>query len=163
LLAVDRLQIVFVSKIINTYPFCAACEPRSYIQQSSVVILGNKEVWRIDPTGQFLNCHAVAIGYGSDKAQVELFQQVIRRSKENHNCEQFFANLGLEEAIEIACECIEQTIFPKGQDGQGSPTRSLSIPWYGLVMDYSGVTTSNRVPKRKILRGKFSPAVVQNS
>jgi hypothetical protein len=154
------LQIVLVCKQTKTYPFCAACKRRSHIQQSSVVILGNKEVWRIDPTGQFLNCHAVALGYGSDEAQVELFQQVIRRSKENNSCEHFFANLGLEEAIEIACECIEKTIFPKGHDGQGSPTRYISIPWYGLVMDYSGVTASNRVPKRKILRGKFAPAVV---
>lgn len=127
------------------------------------MILGDKQVWRIDPTGQFLNCHAVAIGYGSDKAQVELFQQVIRRSKDDQDCEHFFANLGLEEAIEIAGECIEKTIFPQSQDGQGSPTPSLSIPWYGLVMDYSGVTASNRVPKRKILRGKFAPTVVESS
>ncbi|KAG7351756.1 proteasome subunit [Nitzschia inconspicua] len=48
---------------------------------SSLVILGQDEIWRIDPTGQFWNCHLTVIGQDSDAVETSLFRLLLQKFK----------------------------------------------------------------------------------
>ncbi|KAG7365858.1 proteasome subunit [Nitzschia inconspicua] len=53
---------------------------------SSLVVLGQKEIWRIDPTGQFWNCHLTVIGQDSDAVEASLYQSLLQKFKtKTHN------------------------------------------------------------------------------
>lgn len=52
-----------------------------YQRQSSALVVGktadtSQTIWRIDPTGQFWNCHAAAIGRGAGVAEQHLLKKV---------------------------------------------------------------------------------------
>jgi 20S proteasome alpha/beta subunit len=139
--------------------------------------MGNGQIWRVDPTGQFWNCHAVAMGRSADRAQEELYQLALKRQRveadidadndnndNNNNVAMLFEELTSEEAMDLACECMESVLFPKKQ-GQVPPAsfgiiRHPPIHWHGVIMHYTASLkdkTGTSAPKIKAVRGAFLP------
>ena len=123
------------------------------------MIIGNRELWRIDPTGQFFDCHAVVIGNGSERVETELYEKLKKRMSsgdEYFDFENVFEELRLSEALELALECMKLSI-------QETPNDRIAIPmiptvyWQGLVIDYSAVLITDKAPRRKFLKGQFLP------
>ena len=124
-------------------------------------MIGNRELWRIDPTGQFYDCHAVFIGNGSEKAETQLYgllKERLGNGDGEQNFENVFGNMEVDEAVKLALQCIKKSI-------QGSPENRLAfsmIPtvyWQGLIMEYAKDSAISEAPRRRFLKGRFSPTM----
>ena len=124
-------------------------------------MVGNRELWRIDPTGQFYDCYAVVIGNGSEQAEIELYKQLRQRMGDGTGYQHFksvFAELRLDEAVGLALRCIKNAV-------QESPVNRLpfmmatTTHWQGLVMDYSQISSTHQAPARKLLRGHLVTSI----
>lgn len=135
---------------------------------STAVILGNRELWRIDPTGQFWKCHAVAVGAEADRVEEILYQRLWDGAQSFHNgttIQQYMYILTPDEALKLACDCIFERLVallpPVSSTTSSSnttPKASDSLPrvfWHAVVLDYTNVSKSGK-PKRQVHRGGFS-------
>jgi 20S proteasome alpha/beta subunit len=126
------------------------------------LIVGQCQLWRIDPTGQFWNCHAAVLGRAADKAQEELYQQLLEAcGGSSEKLVDYLQTWSSDEAIQLVSKCMEKVLFPKAQQmiaTAASPTEAAKlmpkIHWQGVVVDYS---SSMRKPKKTSLRGAFLP------
>lgn len=124
--------------------------------------MGQSQLWRIDPTGQFWNCHATALGRAADKAQEELYQQLLEVCGGSpDNLVDYLQTWSSDDAIQLVSKCMETVLFPKAQQimtTAASPTEAArlmpKIHWQGVVVDYS---SSMRKPKKTTMRGAFLP------
>lgn len=122
------------------------------------------QLWRIDPTGQFWNCHAAALGRGADKAQDELYKQLLEAcggSSPEDNLVDYLQTWSSDDAIQLVSKCMEQVLFPKAQHIMATAASATEaarlmpkIHWQGVVVDYS---SSRRKPKKTTMRGAFLP------
>ena len=124
--------------------------------------MGQGQLWRIDPTGQFWNCHAAAMGRAADKAQEELYQQLLEAcGGSSEKMVDYLQTWSSDDAIQLVSKCMEKVLFPKAQQimaTAASPTEAAKlmpkIHWQGVVVDYS---SSMRKPKKTTMRGAFLP------
>jgi 20S proteasome alpha/beta subunit len=122
------------------------------------VICGNRQIWRIDPTGQFWNCHAVAMGRDADRVEQKLYERLSQEQQQRSSSEQedlgaFLETLTADEALNLACECMEAMLRPK-QPTISSGGGNSMIHWHSVILDF---TTNVHKPKRSIRRGAFLP------
>jgi 20S proteasome alpha/beta subunit len=129
---------------------------------SSLVVLGQGEIWRVDPTGQFWNCHVAVVGQDSDSIEQALFQTLMERGtkgdgdmmkKQNsyagsQKIQKVLESLPYDEALGLVKGCLESHILSKskkeGSLGGDSLTRSSSrakvvpqVYWHAVLLDYS--------------------------
>ena len=52
---------------------------------STALILGNQQIYRIDPSAQFYECTATVIGEQADDAEYELYGQLLQHANNNNN------------------------------------------------------------------------------
>ena len=119
--------------------------------QSFCLIVGNGELWRVDPTGQFWKCQAAVIGKSAIRAEEELYKQLQNTTD--------WSSLSTEEALKLLLNCLETTTTPKtpGQSSLIQP--STKTFWQAVVLENSKSTT----PQRRIRRGAFLPKKTKNS
>jgi 20S proteasome alpha/beta subunit len=129
---------------------------------SSLVVLGQHEIWRVDPTGQFWNCHATVVGQDSDSIEQALFQMLMEKrgtkddgdmvkkqsSYPNSNIQDVLESLPYEEALDVVKGCLESHFLSKikkeglllGDSSTRSSSRTKVIPqvfWHAVLLDYS--------------------------
>jgi hypothetical protein len=128
---------------------------------SSLVILGQREIWRVDPTGQFWKCHATVVGQDSDSIEQALFQTLMERdintdddtskkqsSYTGSKIQQVLESLPFDEAMELVRGCLESYFLSRskkeGLTESDSSKRSHSrikaisqVYWHAVLLDYS--------------------------
>jgi hypothetical protein len=134
-----------------------ACLLVIFCAQSSAVILGNDQIWRIDPTGQFWKCHAVALGRDADRAEADLYRRIMERLSSNGDDDDddvaaFLKNSTVDEVVALACECMESVLWPMKKTP--NPAAGNAIHWKAVILEY-GPDVSK--PNRLIRRGAFLP------
>lgn len=86
-------------------------------------------IWRCDPTGQFWDCHAAAVGRGAGGAEGEIMAHVAAAKmgknlgdEEKENVEEMIAmispqdvrdylsGMSFEDAVILACQCIKRSL-----------------------------------------------------
>lgn len=149
--------------------------------QSSAVVLGNRKLWRVDPTGQFWDCQATVLGQDADRAEEafcrRLFEECERKKIDNNNICELLGSMSHDEAFELAKEFLRDRTTTKQQksltttklsqqtstdastkkkDGNGVPTSELSSQtyWQAVILDYSSLTRRG-TPRRILRRGTF--------
>lgn len=120
------------------------------------MVLGNEELWRIDPTGQFWKCQATAVGRNGDKAEEVLFQRLQSESKGNEKLDvcSLIQDMSTEDALSLLVECLELTQQPKLQDTKVESTPSMTF-WQAVIQDHE--TRPNTPRRQTIRRGSFLP------
>jgi hypothetical protein len=127
------------------------------------VILGNDQIWRIDPTGQFWKCHAVALGRDADRAEADLYRRIMERSSSSSDdvdadddvdVAAFLKNSTVDEVLALACECMESVLWPMKK--KPTPTAGNAIHWKAVILEYAQQPDASK-PKRLIRRGAFLP------
>ena len=124
--------------------------------KSSAVIVGNRDLWRIDPTGQFWNCYAVAIGRSAETAE-ELLVQHIQSLKGNETWSDVFQQLSPNDAVTMCRHCMEQALYPKSIGLSTTGSSLFAIPWHGIILEYSSSSSMGK-PKQTRIRGTFLPS-----
>ena len=112
------------------------------MQKTSAVILGGKEIWRIDPTGQFWKCHATVIGQDADHGEETLHrrlmegisslseqqqQQQQQRQQRQLTIPEYLNSLSYDEALQLAKEVMESRLQNQLQQLQQTTFSSKSI------------------------------------
>jgi len=89
-------------------------------------------IWRIDPTGQFFNCHAAAVGRGAGNAEATILEHVAKYKRQlesersnldndediqsllttltNNEVKSCLQTLSFEDATVLACRCCAQAL-----------------------------------------------------
>uniref|UniRef100_A0A7S4AIT4 Uncharacterized protein n=1 Tax=Pseudo-nitzschia australis TaxID=44445 RepID=A0A7S4AIT4_9STRA len=147
---------------------------------SSAVVLGNRKLWRVDPTGQFWDCQATVLGQDADRVEEafcrRLFEECERKKVDNNDLCKLLGSMSHDEAFELAKEFLrdrtsKQQKSPtttkssqrtstdgptKKKDGNGMPASELSSQtyWQAVILDYSSLTRRG-TPNRILRRGTF--------
>lgn len=126
------------------------------------MVMGQNELWRIDPTGQFWNCHAAVVGRQSDKAEEALVTKLLDRmgaTNDSTDMGAYLKTLKCDDALELICGCLQSVFWPKPINLKGLPqgVRAAipSIPWVAVSLQEHA-----KVPVRRIRRGAFLPPIV---
>lgn len=127
--------------------------------QSSLLAIGLRKsqnrnnkiaLWRVDPTGQFWQLDASAVGRGAINVEAELLQRVktwllkqtqnsdilISTDEEsssqrdqdlslditNHDVKAYLCSLSIEEAVDVAIDCLVKGIMGSMKRGAGNPS-----------------------------------------
>lgn len=135
---------------------------------SAAVVLGHQQLWRIDPTGQFWNCHAVVVGRESDRAEEELVTKLLERMKADENAATkedeelgsfLKSSMTCDDALDLVCECLQTIFWPASLNLQALPegVRATipSIPWVAVTLREGAKTSSQTT--RQVRRGAFLP------
>jgi hypothetical protein len=136
-----------------------------FIFQSAAVLLGHRQLWRVDPTGQFWNCHAAVVGRESDRAEEELVTKLLERMKAENVKElgPFLKSMTCDDALDLVCGCLQTVFWPASLNLRGLPegVRATipSIPWVAVTLRDSPETS----PTRQIRRGAFLPPLVTDT
>lgn len=101
-------------------------------------------IWRCDPTGQFWNCHAAAVGRGAGGVEAEIMRRVARSQLANgqgegcgekklgdivdleeliatvspKHVQDYVSGLSFDEAVILACQCIKKSLGLLKQRGE---------------------------------------------
>eukprot|EP00980_Cylindrotheca_fusiformis_P003758 scaffold834_cov123-Cylindrotheca_fusiformis.AAC.5 len=125
---------------------------------SHSVIVGNRELWRIDPTGQFWKCQATVVGRDADKAERSLYQRITEESNgnsENVDVCKLVQEMSTEDALSLLVECLKSTLQPKMQDP--GPAAGPKTFWRAMVQTHETTKHNKASPRRTIHRGSFLP------
>jgi hypothetical protein len=91
------------------------------------------------------------MGRDADRAEQKLYERLSQeRSSEQEDLGAFLETLTADEALNLACECMEAILWPKQPISSGGN----SIHWQSVILDF---TTDVDKPKRSIRRGAFLP------
>jgi len=82
-----------------------------------------RDIWRVDPTGQFWNCHAAVVGRGAGTAEslllkkIKHFLQLPNDSflSPSDACD-FLHTLSVDDALLLMYQCIQETLSTKHHD-----------------------------------------------
>jgi hypothetical protein len=154
---------------------------------STGLILGNRDVWRIDPTGQFWKCHAAVAGADAYRVEELLYDKIDNGARTSGESEisSYLSKLSSDEAIRLACDClmdrIRELLPPSSSQYEieesdeplsetpvlSSSSQKSSGPrlfWYGVVLHYGDTNTMKKrtKPKRRIHRGVLTPFASQS-
>ena len=132
--------------------------------------MGKGELWRIDPTGQFWNCHAAVVGRQSDRVEEALVTTLLERIQETKAQDSqvvtdmgtFLQSITCDEALSMICGCLQSVFWPKSINLRGLPegvkAAIPSIPWVAVTLQED----SKSIPIRRIRRGAFLPPIVND-
>ena len=138
------------------------------------MLLGSRQIWRIDPTGQFWDCHATVLGGEADKAEEDFYKRLLEECESNQSVPELLDSLSQEDALSIARDFLEKRMKPSPRaskekksvdtdvdsketrsDGSREPNSSSSqVYWQATILDYSSLTKQG-TPRRKSKRGVF--------
>jgi len=126
---------------------------------SHAVILGDGQLWRIDPTGQFWKCNAIVLGRYADKAEEVLYKRITEADEDDgpqKDLEEVLREMTWEEAIEVLCDCMNRVIWPeKPAATPVLPNVAVSrVYWRGVILKDDG---TNGLSRRVFRRGAFLP------
>lgn len=137
--------------------------------------MGRDELWRIDPTGQFWNCHAAIIGRQSDRVEEALVTKLMERMKEKEDegdtdevdMTLYLQSISCDEALDMVCECLHSVFWPKPINLRGLPegvkASIPSIPWVAVTLRNTQLQQlSGKTPFRRIQRGAFLPPILRD-
>jgi hypothetical protein len=126
----------------------------------------------MDPTGQFWKCHAVVLGRDADRAEEALYQKLVeqrRVGEEDDNKDsstgsrlldlgEFLETLDSDEAIRLACDCMETIVCPPTTNNNKQPSSSprSSVHWKAVTLEYHAKDASSK-PRRRTQFGAFLP------
>ena len=120
--------------------------------QSSALIVGNNDLWTVDPNGQFWNCHVAVLGRKAGETQEAIYERIItckkNQSNSNNNTmdvEEYCHSLSTDDALKLACECIQQVLFPeKALSAKPEAAAKLpKVPWHGVVIKKKTSSSNN--------------------
>ncbi len=122
----------------------------------------------MDPTGQFWKCHAVVLGRDADRAEEVLYQKLVeqRRVGEDDNEDsssilldlgEFLETLDSDEAVRLACDCMETIVCPPTTNNkQPSSSHGSSVNWKAVILEYNAKDASSKL-RRRTQFGAFLP------
>jgi 20S proteasome alpha/beta subunit len=99
---------------------------------------GGLSIWRCDPTGQFWNCYAAAVGRGAGGVEAEIMSCVARSLVKGRgdtfkdvmdleelvaivsprHVQDYVSNLSFDDAVILACQCIKKSLGLSKQSGE---------------------------------------------
>eukprot|EP00531_Pseudo-nitzschia_arenysensis_P012710 CAMPEP_0116147000 /NCGR_PEP_ID=MMETSP0329-20121206/17496_1 /TAXON_ID=697910 /ORGANISM="Pseudo-nitzschia arenysensis, Strain B593" /LENGTH=382 /DNA_ID=CAMNT_0003642849 /DNA_START=50 /DNA_END=1198 /DNA_ORIENTATION=+ len=84
---------------------------------STALIVGNQKIWRIDPTGQFWDCHATVLGMNADRTEEILYKRLLEecQSRNLKSPQELLESLSAKEALELVCDFLETNIAKQQQ------------------------------------------------
>ena len=94
---------------------------------------GHKQIWRIDPTGQFYHCHVAILGRGAGIME-DWFQNHILDDKEDisllesTNVQSYFESKSKEEVLNLAHQCMQQCLNENDDEIISSSLCAIFIP-----------------------------------
>ena len=85
--------------------------------QSSVVVLGSRKIWRIDPTGQFWDCQATVLGQDADRAEEELYRRLLKEcnNKKLGDVRELLESMSHNETLAFAKDFLQTRITKQQQ------------------------------------------------
>jgi 20S proteasome alpha/beta subunit len=121
--------------------------------------LGDGQLWRIDPTGQFWKCNAIVLGRDADKAEEALYKRLVEADEEDgpkKELEEVLREMTGEEAMEVLCDCMNRVVWPEKPAATPMPvTAAISgVHWQAVILKDDG---KSELPKRIFRRGAFLP------
>ena len=145
-----------------------------WVLKCSAVLLGSRQIWRIDPTGQFWDCHATVLGGEADKAEEDFYKRLSEECESNQSVPELLDSLSQDDALSIVQDFLEKRMASsprafkesnsedtdsdsKETRSGGSPEPNLSssqVYWQATILDYSSLTKRG-TPRRKSKRGVF--------
>ena len=143
-------------------------------QKSHGVIIGNEQIWRIDPTGQFWNCNACVLGRDSDRAEALLYKTIMKTgdnegdgNNDNKDLDTLLQNMTSQQVIDLIYDCMNQIIWPTKAMVAKQPASGTASPcvyWHAVILqeNSTGSSKSLRPPKRTVRRGAFLPPKIHN-
>lgn len=138
-------------------------------RKCAAIVMGNRQLWRIDPTGQFWNCHGAIMGRESDRAEEAIVTKLLEVMATKENKEDlgtFLRTLTCEDTLEMVCECLQNVFWPSSLNLHTLPAgvRATipSIPWVAVALPEIQ-SSSSRVPTRVVRRGAFLPSIASTS
>lgn len=144
------------------------------------MIMGNRKIWRIDPTGQFWDCDATVIGEDSDRTEEDLYRRLLEECQKNQldDVRELLDFMPQTQALVLVRDFL-QTRLTKQQNSRSqqfstetksshiniqspakksdvaqAPHFSPQIYWQAVILDYSA-STKRGTPRRKLKRGVF--------
>eukprot|EP00560_Eucampia_antarctica_P005891 CAMPEP_0197841178 /NCGR_PEP_ID=MMETSP1437-20131217/46029_1 /TAXON_ID=49252 ORGANISM="Eucampia antarctica, Strain CCMP1452" /NCGR_SAMPLE_ID=MMETSP1437 /ASSEMBLY_ACC=CAM_ASM_001096 /LENGTH=347 /DNA_ID=CAMNT_0043450895 /DNA_START=328 /DNA_END=1372 /DNA_ORIENTATION=- len=100
---------------------------------------GDYNIWRIDPTGQFWNCQAAAIGRGAGTVESEILRRTLSSDDNDNN---YWETISCQEALTLACQCIM-----KSHDTTENNNKNSNRP---MMMQGIVIRHNNNINERKI-------------
>jgi len=140
---------------------------------SSIVVLGNQKIFRIDPTGQFFEMVCAVLGQDADLAEEELHLRLLEecnkerelQGKKHYNVREFLESISHDEALVFAKEFLRSRLTQQLQTPPIQPMKKISaqaphvssqVYWQAVILDYSSdSSTRRRKPRRITRRGTF--------
>jgi len=108
---------------------------------SSALILGSQEIWRIDPTGQFWNCHATVIGEDAEKTEDLFYKHLLKECQDRQSPRELLESLSPKEALKLVQSFLE-TKVTKEQEHQERMLRSKASISQPVESDVSSTEES---------------------
>jgi hypothetical protein len=146
----------------------------------SALLLGQNEIWRVDPTGQFWQCQATCIGQDAHALEDRLYQLVVQDMHGTDNpprptgndapssppspvaVQDHLDSLRSEQALSLLQKCLtahlheryrkERRFFPSSEDD--SSTKAIAVPqvfWQAVTMDYGSLKKNGEARLRQSL------------
>jgi 20S proteasome alpha/beta subunit len=149
--------------------------------------LGDGQLWRIDPTGQFWKCNAIVLGRDADKAEAALYkrltvvgddddenenddensgqqkqqqQQQQQQNDKKQSLDDVLQEMTSDQAIKVLCDCMNQLVWPDKPTGVETANTTTTTTTTTCVYWQAVVLKDggkNRLPKRIFRRGAFLP------
>lgn len=123
----------------------------------------------MDPTGQFWKCHAVVLGRDADRAEEALYQKLVEQQRVEEDDDkkdssgtpldlgEFLETLDSDEAVRLACDCMETIVCPPTTNNkQPSSSPRSSVHWKAVILEYNAKDASSK-PRRRTQFGAFLP------
>ena len=129
--------------------------------QSVAILVGNDQIWRIDPTGQFWKCHAVVAGRDSNKVEEALCAKLLEcqdQQQQQKASGDASGDLGdflstyvsCEEALELVSSLLPDLLWPPSAIQRIPPNLlSASLPkvfWTAVAVEPQGRSSRGRDP-----------------
>jgi 20S proteasome alpha/beta subunit len=108
----------------------------------------------LDPTGQFWNCQAVAIGKESEKAERWLYNKLGQIEDGYSGCETL-EKMSCEAALALLLECMESLLTSSQTTSKPALSSATKTFWQAVIQEHS--TSSDKPPIRTFQRGAFLP------
>lgn len=165
-----------------TAMYDSCCSILLCVLQSAAIIMGDHQLWRIDPTGQFWNCHAAVVGREADKVEEAIVTKLLERMATENVTDfgDFLKSLPCQKALELVCDCLQNDdiFWPSNLNlhrlPPGVKATIPSIPWVAVTLPF--LTTSSSCPPsssqhqrrpvttpprhRLVQRGAFLPPIL---
>lgn len=135
--------------------------------KSAAIVVGQGQIWRIDPSGQFWRCDGAIVGRESDKVEdailTTLCEMAAEESDHSRDITSYLKSLTCEEALDtIICGCLQEIFWPPSLNlqllPQGVRAHIQSIPWVAVSL-VNTASEQSAGQNRRIRRGAFVPRI----